>query len=78
MIILKLIPKALTAGVILFLSGRAQAALSMPEREHAQTIVWVVEVVTFVTAFGIALLVWRISKKDRKAKNNRSEAGQIK
>lgn len=36
--------------------------------EHTQTIVWVVEAVTFVTAGFIAWLVWRVSKRASDAK----------
>jgi hypothetical protein len=77
-IISSLIKNFLTVASTIFICGNAQAALSLPEREHAQTIVWIVEAVTFITAFGIALLVWRISKKDRKAKTNSSTVGQVK
>ena len=72
MMIMKLIPKLFAIAVTLLVCGNAQASISMSEREHAQTIVWIVEAVTFVTAIGIALLVWRVSKKDRKTKKRSS------
>ncbi len=39
--------------------------------EHTQTIVWVVEGVTFFTAAVIAWVVWRVSK--RAANKNKAE-----
>lgn len=54
-------------------SGNSQAFISMPERERAQSIVWIVEIVTFITALAIALLVWKVSKRDRNKKNSKSE-----
>jgi heme/copper-type cytochrome/quinol oxidase subunit 2 len=51
------------------LVGNAKAEISMPERENVQTIVRVVEFVTFVTAMAIAWFVWRISKRASKNKN---------
>lgn len=50
------------------LANNAQAVIAMPEREHVQTIVWVMEAVTFVTIAAIFWFVWRISKR---AKENR-------
>ena len=62
-------------GVVLaslaMLGSNAQAVLAMPEREHVQTIVWVMEAVTFVTIAAIFWFVWRISmraKANRKSK----------
>ena len=60
---------SLSMVATLLLATNAQAGLNMSEREHTQTIVWVVEGVTFVTAIGIVLLVWHISKKDKRARN---------
>jgi len=71
-------PKLFSFCMAMLLSSSAQAFISMPEREHAQTIVWIVEGVTFVTAFGIAILVWKISKKDRKTKSSGSTPTQVK
>jgi heme/copper-type cytochrome/quinol oxidase subunit 2 len=60
------------AGMILvplvMLANNAQAVIAMPEREHVQTIVWVMEAVTFVTIAAIFWFVWRISMR---AKENR-------
>ena len=50
------------------LTSNAQAVITMPEREHVQTIVWVMEAVTFVTIVAIFWFVWRISTR---AKANR-------
>ena len=65
-------------GIAALFSGNAQAFISMPERERAQTIVWVVEIVTFITALAIALLVWKVSKRDKNKKNSNSEINQAK
>jgi protein-S-isoprenylcysteine O-methyltransferase Ste14 len=53
------------------LVGNAKAEISMSERENVQTIVRVVEFVTFVAAMAIAWYVWRISK--RAIKNKKSK-----
>jgi len=49
----------------------AEAKISMPEREHVQTVVWLGEFISFATAVVIAVVVWRISK--RASKNKKSE-----
>lgn len=67
-IIKNMITVFLASGVVV-LMGNAQAQLNLPEKEHTQTIVWIVEAVTFVTTIAIVILVWRISKRDRKEKN---------
>ena len=54
-------------------AGNAQAVISMAERERAQSIVWIVEIVTFVTALAIGLLVWKVSKRDKKSRSHDSE-----
>jgi len=44
-------------------------------QENVQTIVWVLEFVTFATAMLIAWFVWRYSKRDsanKKSKQNHS------
>ncbi len=42
-------------------------------KDNVQTIVGVLEVVTFVTAMAIAWFVWRISKRD--SENKKSKRG---
>ena len=54
-------------------SENAQAVISMPERERAQSIVWIVEIATFITVLVIALLVWKVSKRDKNEKHHKSE-----
>ena len=52
-------------------ANNAQAAIAMQEREHVQTIVWVMEAVTFVTIAAVFWFVWRVSmraKANRKSK----------
>ena len=46
----------------------AQAKLNMSEREHVQTIVWIVEAATFLVVVAIGLFIWKISTQDRKNK----------
>jgi type IV secretory pathway VirB2 component (pilin) len=60
----RLVPKLInTIALIFILCENAHATLSMPVREHFQTIIWIVDAVTVVIALGIALLVGRVSKK---------------
>ena len=72
-IVKNLTPMLLTVGATVLLANTAQAQLTMPEREHVQTIVWIVEAATFVTTISIVLCVWRISKRDRKIKDRSRE-----
>lgn len=56
---------------LVLLANNAQAVIALPEREHVQTIVWVMELVTFLTIAAIFWFVWRISmraKENRKSK----------
>ena len=55
------------------LASNAQAVIAMPEREHVQTIVWVMEAVTFVTIAAIFWFVWRISKRAKENRKSRLE-----
>lgn len=55
------------------LANNAQAVIAMPEREHIQTIVWVMEVVTFVTIAAIFWFVWRISMRAKENRKSRQE-----
>ena len=55
------------------LENNAQAVIAMPEREHVQTIVWVMEAVTFVTIAAIFWFVWRISKRARENRKSGQE-----
>jgi heme/copper-type cytochrome/quinol oxidase subunit 2 len=63
-----LLPAFVLCGAAL-LTNKAQAQLNMPEREQVQTIVWIVESVTFVTAIAIALVIWKISTRSRKSRD---------
>jgi len=62
-----------SAGGTMLLTGTANARLSMPEREHVQTVVIVIEFLSFIVAVAIAVFVWNFSKRDRK--NRDSEHG---
>lgn len=50
-------------GAMILLQRDAQAQLGMPQRESIQTVVWVVELVTFIAILAAVWFVWRISKK---------------
>jgi hypothetical protein len=63
----------LVAGAMALLTGEVQAQLNLPEKEGVQTIVWVVELVTFLAILGIVLFIWRLSKKDSERRNNRQD-----
>jgi heme/copper-type cytochrome/quinol oxidase subunit 2 len=63
-IIKKMMTLSLVVGAVLM--NNAQAQLNMSEKEHTQAIVWIVEAATFVTTIAIVLIVWRISKRDKK------------
>ena len=55
------------------LTNNAQALIAMPEREHVQTIVWIVEAATFVTVAAAFWFVWRISKRAKENRKSRQE-----
>ena len=55
------------------LTNNAQALIAMPEREHVQTIVWIVEAATFVTIAAAFWFVWRISKRAKENRKSRQE-----
>ena len=60
------------AGTLLFV-GNANAYVTMPEREHVQTVVWLGEFISFLTAVVIGVFVWRISKRDSKNKKSKHD-----
>jgi uncharacterized membrane protein YesL len=55
------------------LVGNAQAVIDMPQREHVQTFVWILEAVTFVTIAAIFWFVWRISMRDKANRKSNTE-----
>jgi heme/copper-type cytochrome/quinol oxidase subunit 2 len=55
------------------LANNAQAVIAMPEREHVQTIVWIIEAVTFVTIAAVFWFVWRISMRAKENRKSRQE-----
>jgi hypothetical protein len=63
----------LVAGGMVLLTGEVQAQLSLPEKEGVQTIVWVVELVTFLAILGIVLFIWRLSRKDSERRKTRQD-----
>lgn len=58
---------------LVMLANNAQAVIAMPEREYVQTIVWVLEAVTFVTIAAIFWFVWRISMRAKENRKPRQE-----
>lgn len=63
----------LVVSATVLLTGNAQARISLPEREHVQTVVWLGEFASLFTAFAIAVFVWRISKRDSKNKKSKKD-----
>ncbi|HUW76781.1 MAG TPA: hypothetical protein VMV70_08870 [Gallionella sp.] len=51
----------------------AMAALTMHQRESVQDISWSVEILAFLAALVIAVIVWRLGKRDLKKRNLRNE-----
>ena len=64
---------SLTVFGIALLDGNANAQVNMAEREHVQSIAWVLEFVTLVTIVVIFWFVWRISKRDYKSKKSKQD-----
>lgn len=56
------------------LVSNAEAVMSMQEKEHVQTFVWILEAVTFVTIVAIFWFVWRLSKRERKNRESKLES----
>jgi uncharacterized membrane-anchored protein YhcB (DUF1043 family) len=42
-------------------------------KENVQTIVWVLEAVTFATTIVIAWVIWRVSKRDSENKKSKQK-----
>jgi heme/copper-type cytochrome/quinol oxidase subunit 2 len=59
----------LAVGGMALLVGNVKAEINMQERENVQTIVWVFEFVTFVTAMAIVWFVLRMIKRDSEKKS---------
>ena len=55
------------------LTNNAHALIAMPEKEHVQAIVWIVEAATFVTIAAAFWFVWRISKRAKENRRRRQE-----
>lgn len=60
------------AGMILPFEN-AMAALTMHQRESVQDISWSIEILAFLAALVIAVIVWRLGKRDLKNRNRRNE-----
>lgn len=57
----------------MFLAGHAQAGINMPEREQTQTIVWIVELVSFIIGLAVVWFVWRIGKRESEIKRSQQD-----
>lgn len=67
------------AAMFLPLSAVARTQMAMPEREHVQTIVWIMEATTFTTIVVVFVLIWRFVKRDqarRKAAQHATDVAQ--
>jgi hypothetical protein len=64
---------SLTVIGMALLEGNANAQINIVEREHVQSIVWIFELVRFVTIIAIAWFVWRITKRDYKNKKSKQD-----
>lgn len=56
------------SGALLF-GGNAQAYIDMPEREHVQALVWIMEAVTLVTIVTVFWFLWKIGKRAQQNRN---------
>ncbi|OIR13787.1 hypothetical protein GALL_49220 [mine drainage metagenome] len=56
-------------GGTVLLGGNAQAYIGMPEREHVQSLVWIMEAVTLVTIVTVFWFLWRIGKRAQEKRN---------
>lgn len=63
----------LAMGGTMLLNSNANAFVTMPEREHVQTVVWLGEFLAFGTAVVIAGFVWYISTRDSKNKKRKQD-----
>jgi hypothetical protein len=63
----------LTVSGSALLVGNALAEISMSERETVQAIVWVVEILTFLTAVAIGWFVLRMIKRDSKNRKSKKD-----
>ena len=61
--------------LFMFWANSAFAQLNMTEKENTQTIVWIVEAVTFITTLSIVAFVWKISKRSKNSRNNNQVSG---
>ncbi|BCK87096.1 hypothetical protein MIZ01_0866 [Sideroxyarcus emersonii] len=60
-------------GGTMLLGGNAQAYIDMPEREHVQTLVWIMEAVTLVTIVTVFWFLWRIGKRAQQSRNPKQD-----
>ncbi|MCG6933667.1 MAG: hypothetical protein LJE57_08505 [Gallionella sp.] len=64
----------LLIAALAFLAANAQAGdLTMAEREDVQFISWSVEFLAIFIALAIAVFVWRLSRRDRKRRNEQQQ-----
>jgi len=57
----------------MFVAAHAQAGISMPEREQVQTIVWIVELVSFIVGLAIVWFIWRLGKRQSEIRKSQQD-----
>ena len=65
------IPALFVSGITLPLLAVARTQMAMPEREHVQTIVWIMEATTFVTVLVVVWFLRRLIKRDQASRKAR-------
>jgi heme/copper-type cytochrome/quinol oxidase subunit 2 len=70
---LRIIAVLLIAALALLAANVRAGELTMTEREDVQIISWSVEFLAIFIALAIAVFVWRLSKRDRKRRNEQQQ-----
>ncbi|NNM80207.1 MAG: hypothetical protein HKM01_07115 [Gallionella sp.] len=63
----------LVSGSALPMPAEARTQMAMPEREHVQTIVWIMEATTFVTVLVVVWFLRRLIKRDQARRKARQD-----
>jgi heme/copper-type cytochrome/quinol oxidase subunit 2 len=70
---LRIIAVLLIAALALLAANVRAGELTMTEREDVQIISWSVEFLAIFIALALAVFVWRLSKRDRKRRNEQQQ-----
>jgi len=71
----------LVTGGMMPLMTHARTQLTLPEREHVQAIVWIMEATTVITVLAIVWFLWRVIRRDQakiKAKRESQSTAPVK